>query len=271
MKRGVLSWLGLLAACRLSASSVDAGATQPPEKFEPLARVVEANSDASIDERDALFRVVPLTVTGPPPPTAAAELVLDAERVTRQGAPFSLKTLQRDDVVLLSAAGETYLAQAASTLSVLDDVGAAVFLKHPQRDIAWPIDLRDEATFQSWIDDPEPGKVRVIQRADGFEIQTNLGKLPGFDPRGPTVPIRGGEMDLSTLAKGLERVAKRFKTKEVCFVPSFGTALTDVSRALAANWNTANSAWFPRACLVYPRPPRGGSLKDRTDSKTPDQ
>ena len=51
-----------------------------------------------------------------------------------------------------------------------------------------------------------------------------------------------------------EKVSLRFKTKDVCFVPSFGMELSQVSRALAANWKSADVAWFPTACLVYPRP-----------------
>lgn len=246
-----------VAGCR-SSSAVDAGPKKPPApKLEPLEQVKgdRVVTDASIaDEREAIFQIVPLTVVGPAAPAGAVRLDLDGDKVTSNGAPFDLKTVKQDDDVLLVPVGETYLVQIAPVLAALDDVGADAFLQHPDAPIAWPIDLRDEGAFQSWIDDPEPGKVRVIQRADGFEVQTNLGKLPGQDPNGPTVPVRGGQMDLKTLQRGLEKVAQYFKTKDVCFLPSFGMEVAQVSRALAANWKTADTAWFPTACLVYPRP-----------------
>jgi len=242
-------------ACR-SSSTVDAGPPKRPmPKLEPLEQVkAAASADASIDEREAIFRIVPIEVMGPAAPEKAMRLDLDGETVKQGGAPFDLKTLKQNDDVILVPVGETYLVQIAPVLAALDDVGADVFLQHPDQPIAWPIDLRDEAVFQTWIDDPEPGKVRVIQRADGFELQTNLGKLPGQDPNGPTVPVRGGQMDLKTLQRGLEKVAVFFKTKDVCFVPSFGMELAQVSRAFAANWKAAEVAWFPTQCLVYPRP-----------------
>jgi hypothetical protein len=249
----VVLWL---VGCRsASTATVDAGPKKPVEKLEPLEQVKGPKADASVDdEREAIFQIVELPVVGPKPPTGATVLSLDQEAVTSNGQPFDVASVKQNDTLVLVPVGDTYLVQVAALLARLDDVGADAFLKHPEADVAWPLDLRDEGAFQSWIDDPEPGKVRVIHRADGFEVQTNLGKLPGKDPNGPTVPVRGGKMDLKTLQRGLERVATKFKTKDVCFVPSFGMELAQVSRALAANWSSAEVAWFPTACLVYPRP-----------------
>lgn len=245
----------LVVGCR-SSSAVDAGPPKKPlPKLEPLEQVkAELSPDASIDEREAIFRVVPIDLVGPPAPGQAVRLELDGESVKQGGAPFDLATVKQDDDVILVPIGDTYLVQIAPVLAALDDVGADVFLQHPDKPIAWPIDLRDEAVFQTWIDDPEPGKVRVIQRADGFELQTNLGKLPGQDPNGPTVPVRGGQLDLKTLQRGLDKVAQFFRTKDVCFVPSFGTEVAQISRAFASNWKSAEVAFFPTQCLVYPRP-----------------
>ena len=255
MRIAIVLGLMSLVGCR-SSSAVDAGPPKKPlPKLEPLEQVKgSASADASIDEREAIFRIVPIEVVGPAAPEKAIRLDLDGEAVKQGGVPFDLKTVKQNDDVILVPIGETYLVQIAPVLAALDDVGADVFLQHPDQPIAWPVDLRDEAVFQSWIDDPEPGKVRVIQRADGFELQTNLGKLPWQDPNGPTVPVRGGQMDLKTLQRGLEKVAVFFKTKDVCFVPSFGMEVAQVSRALAANWKSAEVAWFPTQCLVYPRP-----------------
>jgi hypothetical protein len=245
----------VIAGCR-SSSAVDAGPKRVVEKLAPLEQVKgdKVVPDGSVDDREAIFQIVPLEVVGPAAPEKALKVLLDGEKATVDGAPFDPKSVKQNDDVLLVPVGETYLVQAAALLAALDDVGADAYLQHPDEPIAWPIDLRDEGAFQSWIDDPEPGKVRVIHRADGFELQTNLGKLAGQDPNGPTVPVRGGQMDLKTLQRGIERVAKHFKTKDLCFVPSFGMELQQVSRAFAVNWSNAETAWFPTECLVYPRP-----------------
>jgi hypothetical protein len=132
-----------------------------------------------------------------------------------------------------------------------------VWLAHPDdADVAFRLTLRDAPAFQAWIDEPVPGKVRVIHRADGFELQTNLGKLPGADPNGPTVPVRGGKMDLTTLQRGFVRVQAKFKSApDVCFVPSFGMELQQIARALAVNYAKPDQPFFEGLCLVYPRPP----------------
>lgn len=242
-----------LVGCR-SSSTVDAGPKRAVAKLEPLEQVKAEATDGAVDDREAIFRVVPIEVVGPAAPRDVLTITLDGDKATVDGKPFDRSMVKQNDDVLLVPVGDTYLVQVAPVLAALDDVGADAFLQHPDRPIAWPIDLRDEGVFQSWIDDPEPGKVRVIHRADGFELQTNLGKLAGQDPNGPTVPVRGGQMDLKTLQRGLEKVAKHFKTKDLCLVPSFGMELAQVSRAYAANWTSADTAWFTVECLVYPRP-----------------
>ena len=148
---------------------------------------------------------------------------------------------------------------AAPLLAALDDAHLEVWLRHPDLPVAFPVALRDEPAFQRWLDEPVPGKLRVIHRADGFELQTNMGKLPGGDPNGPTVPVRGGQLDLATLQRGLARVRSRFAdAPDVCFVPSFGMELQQTVRALAADYPEAGKPLFPGLCLVYPRPPRDG-------------
>jgi hypothetical protein len=157
--------------------------------------------------------------------------------------------------VLLVPGAEVYLAQVAEQLARLDDAGAQVYLLHPEGQVAYPITLRDEPAFQAWLDEPKPGRVRVIQRSDGFELQTNVGKLPGADPNGPTVPLRGGQPDLALLRRGLGKLKERFTvTPDLCFVPSFGTELTRVAAAMSADYQESGQPIFEELCLVYPRP-----------------
>lgn len=213
-----------------------------PRPLEPLERV---RVDAG-DDRDALYEVVPLAPVGPALPRGArlVPLVGEKSEVPPGTGP-----------VVLVPDEETYLAQVAPLLARLADEKQEVWLKHPEAPIAFKLTLRDAPSFQAWLDEPVPGKLRVIHRADGFELQTNLGKLPGGDPNGPTVPVRGGKMDLTTLQRGFQRIQGKFKSApDVCFVPSFGTELEKIARAMAANYLTPQSAYFPETCLVYPRP-----------------
>lgn len=247
-----MRWLALLgvvvAACTPQKKEPPPRAV--PQPLEPLARV-----EVDAGEEDPIQRVVPFTPVGPPVPAGATVLTLDGEAAKLGDTPFDVAKVSGP--VLLVPTAETYLVQAAPVLAALDDAKATVWLKHPDAELAFELTLRDEPDFQAWIDEPVPGKLRIVHRADGFEMQTNLGKLPGADRNGPTVPVRGGQMDLTTLSKGFKQIRQRFlSAPDVCFVPSFGMELSQVARAMAANFTSAEQAWFPETCLVYPRPKR---------------
>lgn len=223
-----------LAACKGDKPAAPpAGKPRPVEQFKPLT-----------NESDDTFKVGAFTPAGPAAPEDLKRLELNGD-MGPEAAPK----------VLLVTLGDTYLAQVTPLLAALDDAGSEVWVKHPEGSFAYRVKLRDERSWQGWIDEPVPGKLRVIQRADGFELQTNMGKLPGIDPNGPSVPVRGGRMDLPTLRKGFERVKQRFKdAPDVCFAPSMGMALSDVFAALAVNYPSADAPIFSELCLVYPRP-----------------
>lgn len=228
----VVAGLVLLACKGDKPADPSPAKVKPVEQFKPLT-----------NEADDTFKVAPFTPAGPPLPEGAKTIELNGD-VAAEAAPK----------VLLVPAGDTYLAQVMALLAALDDAGSEVWLKHPEGSIAYRVELRDEKAWQEWIDETVPGKLRVIHRADGFELQTNMGKLPGVDPNGPSVPVRGGRMDLPTLRKGFERVKLRFKdAPDVCFVPSMGLAMADVAAALATNYPSADAPIFGELCLVYPR------------------
>ncbi|GMU63147.1 MAG: hypothetical protein AMXMBFR34_49100 [Myxococcaceae bacterium] len=247
-----LGWclaLGALAGC---PQKKEPPPRATPRPLAPLEPVREADAGQSVEE-DPLFRVVPMPPVGPKPPEGATVVTLDGEQALVGGAPLDLKTA-RPPLLLVPTEG-TYLVQVAPLLAALDDAKVEVWLKHPEADIAWRLALRDEPTFQRWLEEPVPGKLRVIHRADGFELQTNMGKLHGADPNGPTVPVRGGKMDLATLRRGFERVQSRFTdAPDYCFMPSFGMELAQTARAMVANQLSATEAFFDGTCLVYPRP-----------------
>jgi len=249
MNRALLAPLLLLAA--LACTDKKPAPPPPlkggPQRLEPLERVLPADAG----ERDAVFEVAPFTPLGPAAPANAVKVTLDGDKPLG----LDLKTAAKDVPILLVPVGDTYLAQVAAALAALDDGGFEVWLAHPDAPIAWRLTLRDEPGFQRWLEQLEPGKVRVIQRADGFELSTNMGKLQGIDPNGPSVPARGGKMDLATLQKGLKKIHSRFEAApDLCFMPSYGMELAEVARAMAADSTAADAAIFPNLCLVYPRP-----------------
>jgi hypothetical protein len=261
VKRLVL--LLLLAACQKSAAPSASAPRAQPKPLEPLERVVGEATDGGAADDDPLYRIVVLTPVGPALPSDAVTVLLDGERATADGQPFEVAQAKGRPVLLVPGA-DTYLVQAAPLLAALDDAKAEVWLQHPDAPIAFKLALRDEAMFQTWLDEVVPGKLRVIHRADGFEMQTNMGKLPGGDPNGPTVPVRGGKLDLKTLQRGFEKVQARFTSApDYCVVPSFGMELAQTARAMAANYVKPKVAFFPETCLVYPRPRQGDAVGER--------
>jgi hypothetical protein len=147
-----------------------------------------------------------------------------------------------------------YMAEVAPLLAALDDARVPTWVLHPGGGVAFAVELRDEAAFDAWLDDPKPGKLRVVERQDGLELVSGIGKLPGPDPNGPTVPVRGGQLDVGTARAGLQRLQGRFHAPDACLVPSFGTELRAVGTVLSAFWAGPKEPLFEQVCLVYPRP-----------------
>jgi hypothetical protein len=150
-----------------------------------------------------------------------------------------------------------YMAEVAPLLAALDDARVPTWVLHPGGGVAFGVELRDEAAFDAWLDDPKPGKLRVVERQDGLELVSGIGKLPGPDPNGPTVPVRGGRLDVGTARAGLQRLQARFHAPDACLVPSFGTELRAVGTVLSAFWAGPKEPLFEQVCLVYPRPGAG--------------
>ena len=199
--------------------------------------------------RDEIFTVTPFVPKGPAVPKLP-RLHASLAQIA-QGFP----KLPQEGALLVDFDDEVYMAALAPFFARVD--GRSLWFAHPDAPLAFPVKLRDEPAFQAWLDEATPGKIRVIQRADGFELVTNLGKLPGSDPNGPTIPLRGGQLDLHRLRLGLERLRGRFPdAPDCCFVPSFGMPVADVVRALAAASGGPGDELFQEFCIVYSRPPR---------------
>lgn len=253
-----------VGACQKEAVTAPSATPKPAAPLPPLTAARPEGLDASADEREQLHVIVPLKVQGEKIPSEGEKLTLDDGKCTLQGESFKLdvaadmaklKTKLKPGALLVAVQGDTYMAQGAVLFALLADAGAEVWLLHPDVALAYPVKLRDEVQFGEWIDEPVPGKLRAVQRSDGFELTTNMGKLPGGDANGPTVPPRGGQMDLSTLQSGFSKIKGRFKdAPDVCFLPSYGTALNDTIRAFAANYEKGDEPIFKQLCLVFPRP-----------------
>ncbi|QSQ24030.1 hypothetical protein JY651_03360 [Pyxidicoccus parkwayensis] len=232
-----------------------------PEPLPTLAAGSGATDAGALPHEE----VVPSApVYGEAVPEEALRLELAGERV-RLGAE-SFEAVRPADAarlaervkgreVLLVPDADTYLVQVSELLAVLRDSAKTVWLKHPDGAVAYPVVLRDEEGFRAWLEEVAPGKLRIIQRSDGFELTTSVGKLPGPDANGPSVPVRGGKQDLVTLRRALGLLKGRFKTSEdICLVPSFGTEVAQAVRALGAVYTANGEPLFETLCFIYPTP-----------------
>jgi hypothetical protein len=268
---GAVLLAGCLAGCKdePAAPPLKALSPRPLPALPPVEGEPTVASDGQQD-RDVAYRVAPAPVFGDALPKKAVRVELAGESVRVAGAAFDARApdaaarlrglVGEDGEVLLVPDADTFLMQAAPLLAALDDARVRTHLLHPDGAVSFQITLSDEQDFRVWLEQPRTGQVRVIHRADGFELQTNLGKLPGADPNGPSVPLRGGQWDLARLRSGLAVLKERFDADaESCIVPSFGMELASISRALTGYYSRPGSRLFPAVCLVYPRPKAGAA------------
>jgi hypothetical protein len=254
-----------LGGCREEKPAEPLAALSPP----PLPRVVAAVEEG--EGEDALFRVAPVEVYGERVPKEALRVELAGEAVRLEGEELVPRRIEhrarlRERVkarrVLLVPDADTFLVQVSELLATLRDSAREVWLLHPDAPVAYPLVPRDEQGFQTWLAEVAPGKLRIIQRQDGFELTTSVGKLPGPDPNGPSIPVRGGRQDIATLRQGLVKLKGRFGTSEdLCLVPSFGTELAQAARALAGVYVGPGEPLFEGLCFVYPTPPQVGATQ----------
>lgn len=245
----------------LAAALLAAGCRKEDTPAEPLASLTPPPLPKVVAKAEG---VVPAEVYGEPVPEKALRVELAGESVrlgserfvpSRPEEQARLRERVKGQAVLLVPDADTFLAQTSELFALLRESASQVWLLHPDAPVAYALVLRDEQGFQAWLAEVAPGKVRIIQRQDGFELTTNMGKLPGPDANGPSIPVRGGKQDISTLRTGLGRLKGRFTTAEdVCLVPSFGMELAQAARALGGVFVAPGEPLFETLCLVYPTP-----------------
>ncbi len=251
----VISWV-CVAGSGCEERSAPPLSSLAPAPLQPLGA---AGTDAGPDPH----RLATAPVWGAPLPAGAVRVTFRKGQAQAGASVVSLGADAGVSVllgpigkgpVLLVPDDEVYMAELAPLLAALDDAKVPTWILHPGGAVAFQVDLRDEPAFDAWLDEPKPGKIRIIQRQDGLELVSGIGKLPGTDPNGPTVPVRGGRLDVATTREGLQRLEKRFHAPDACLVPSFGTELRAVGTVLSAFWSGPKDPLFERVCLVYPRP-----------------
>ena len=251
----VISWVCVVGSGCEERSAPPLSSLAPA----PLQPLGAAGTDAGSDPH----RLVSAPVWGAPLPAGAVRVTFGKGQAQ---AGASAVSLAADAGVspLLGAIGkgpallvpddEVFMAELAPLLAALDDAKVPAWILHPGGAVAFQVELSDEPAFDAWLDEPKPGKIRVVQRQDGLELVSGIGKLPGPDPNGPTVPVRGGRLDVATAREGLQRLQTQFHAPDACLVPSFGTELRAVGTVLSAFWSGPKEPLFDRVCLVYPRP-----------------
>jgi hypothetical protein len=268
----VRAWLlGALLTIGVALTGCQDRSSPPLSELRPAPLPTLGDSAVNGGPQDSLYQVAPAEVFGEPLPKPQLVLRLVGEAVwageerllpaRAEGRARLLALVQGKAEVVLVPEGETFLAEAAAALAALDEAQVRTRFRHPRGAptgaVSYAPDLKSVAEFQAWLDEVAPGKVRVIHRADGFELQTAMGKLPGPDPNGPSVPLRGGQMDLLRLREGLTLLKQRFRTAaDSCLVPSYGMELRAVVEAMSAFYVGPGDPLFEQLCLVYPGPPK---------------
>ncbi len=265
MKSKLLGVGVIAASCVLLVGCREEPPAPTPSLAELKPKPLPVLEDPAAVDPGKAFEVEAAPVYGDAPPADVVRISLEGTRATIGGTTLEvtspdLAARLRSQVgegrpVLLVPDSDTFLAQAAPVLAALDDADLETWLLHPEGKVAFKLRLRDEPAFQTWLDEVTPGRIRMIHRADGYELQTAVGKLTGPDPNGPTVPLRGGKWDLARLRASLEALKDRFtQSEDTCIVPSFGMELQTTARALTAFYSEPGERFFDELCLVYPRP-----------------
>ena len=93
---------------------------------------------------------------------------------------------------------------------------------------------RPASALGPWMDAERPlAKIRLMVRADGMEIVTARGKIPGPDRYGPSVPTKGGRHDAALLSQSLAKLAAYFPDENhVALLASPQTSAQTVAMAL---------------------------------------
>ncbi|MGA9525919.1 MAG: hypothetical protein WBV82_30950 [Myxococcaceae bacterium] len=258
---GVVVSCALIAGCREEPGPAPSLSELKPKPLPSISELVPSEGGAGPEK---LFEVEAAPVWGDEPPADAVRITPEGTRASVEGAVLDTNApefagelraqLGENRPVLLVPDADTFLAQAAPLLAALDDLDIETWLLHPDGKVAFKLRLRDEPSFQAWLDAATPGRIRMIHRADGYELQTAVGKLSGPDPNGPTVPLRGGKWDIARLRASLQALKGRFtQSEDTCIVPSFGMELQTTARALTAYYAAPRERIFDELCLVYPR------------------
>ncbi len=107
---------------------------------------------------------------------------------------------------------------------------------------------RPAAALGGWMDAEKPlAKIRLMVRADGMEVVTVRGKIPGPDRFGPSVPTKGGRHDWALLAQSLARLAAHLsQEREAALLASPQTSAQTVAAALDALANASEDQFEKR-------------------------
>lgn len=254
--------MSLLVCCLGACSKENTDSAPSAQPLREKTQPKKVDSVVEAEERAEAEQVTPeAPLYGQPLPKQAVRLLIDeegrttlGEKIVKMSTPQEREWLSGGRGWLISAHPEVYMAQLRPLWAALDDAKAEVWLEHRESGRAFRVELQDEQAFKTWLEAAVPGRVRVIQRGDGLELSTVFGKLPGFDPQGPSVPNQKGRVDVGSARTGLMSLRRRFKAAdEIYFVPSNGTELTQVMEALSANFQGPDEPLFPKVSLVYQR------------------
>lgn len=186
---------------------------------------------------------------------ARALVLPSGERCPVEGDCPALRAL-RGQPLAVDVGAELVVAELTQPLLQLAELaapGAPICLRVAANGLSRCLDVRPlpAALLGAWMDAATPlAKVRLMVRADGMEVVTVRGKIPGPDRYGPSVPTRRGAHDFPALAAALARLAAHLPQEdEAALLASPRTPFQTAAQALAA-LGSASERQFARVLFV---------------------
>lgn len=107
---------------------------------------------------------------------------------------------------------------------------------------------RPSSALGAWMDAERPlAKIRLMVRADGMEVVTSRGKIPGPDRYGPSIPTKDGRHDAALLSQSLARLAAYFpEENDAALLASPQTSAQTVAMVLDALGNASQNQFSKR-------------------------
>ncbi|MDR0965348.1 MAG: hypothetical protein LBM75_02375 [Myxococcales bacterium] len=246
MKKMQLSMIAMLAATSMSFTAACDRATPVPAP--PGLAVIPANQGSPYMPRALLLTIRDRALVLPSGEVCPASGACPALSALR-GEPARPLAIDFEAGLLMAE-----LSQAFDQIAQVLAFNEALCLRVSGAGMARCLDVhpRSAEALGAWMDAEKPlAKIRLMVRADGMEVVTVRGKIPGPDRYGPSIPTKSGSHDFNLLASSLAKLAAFLPSEnEAALLSSPRTTAQTAARALGALGN-ASEEQFEKLVFIY--------------------